>query len=82
MAGAGRVLPPGGRLFLYGPFIEADVATAPSNLAFDDSLKARNPDWGIRRLDLVAALAERRELALIERIAMPANNLVVIFQKR
>jgi SAM-dependent methyltransferase len=82
MAGAGRVLPAGGRLFLYGPFIEAEVPTAPSNLAFDDSLKARNPDWGVRRLGLVAALAERQELAFIERIAMPANNLVVVFQKR
>src|SRR6185312_4006163 len=54
MAGAGRVLTPGGRLFLYGPFLEADVGTAASNLAFDESLKARDAAWGIRDLAEVA----------------------------
>jgi len=82
VAGAGRLLPPGGRLFLYGPYIEAGVPTAPSNLAFDDSLKSRNPAWGLRDLADVEALAGASGLVLIERIAMPANNLVVVFEKR
>ena len=81
MAGAGRILPAGGLLFLYGPYVEPDIETAPSNLAFDHSLKGRNPAWGIRRLDDVAALAARYGLALSERIAMPADNLSLIFRK-
>ena len=79
MAGAGRVLAPGGRLFLYGPYLEAGVETAPGNLAFDRSLKARDPAWGLRDLAEVAALAETQGLRFAERIAMPANNLVVVF---
>lgn len=81
MAGAGRLLPAGGLLYLYGPYLESDVETAPSNLAFDQSLKDRNPAWGLRRLDDVTALAARHGLMLAERIAMPANNLSVIFRK-
>jgi cyclopropane fatty-acyl-phospholipid synthase-like methyltransferase len=81
MAGAGARLPSGGRLFLYGPFVEADVPTAPSNLAFDESLRARNAAWGLRRLDDVVALAQRHGLRLAERIAMPANNLTLVFVK-
>ena len=81
MAGAGRVLPRGGMLFLYGPYLEADVETAPGNLAFDASLKSRDPAWGLRHLDEVAALAGRHGLTLAERIAMPANNLSVVFRK-
>ena len=81
MALAGRVLGPGGRLFLYGPFLEASMETAPGNLAFDQDLKSRNPAWGIRDLAEVAAEAARHGLALSERIAMPANNLTVVFAK-
>jgi SAM-dependent methyltransferase len=81
MTGAGHVLPPGGVLFLYGPYLEGDVETAPSNLAFDESLRRRNPAWGIRRLDEVTALAAVHGLAPAERIAMPANNLSLIFRK-
>ena len=81
MAGAARALPPGGGLFLYGPFIENGVPTAPSNVEFDQSLRRRNPDWGIRRLDDLAALGARHDLSLSERIAMPANNLVLVFRK-
>jgi hypothetical protein len=81
MAGAGRVLPLGAPLFLYGPFLEDDVATAPSNLAFDESLKARNPAWGIRRVADVAALAADHGLELAERVEMPANNLTLVFRK-
>lgn len=79
--GANRLLPMGGRLFLYGPYIERDVLTAPSNLDFDRSLKSRNPAWGIRHLDDVSALANQHGFALAERMAMPANNLFVIFNK-
>lgn len=81
MTGAGRVLAPGGVLFVYGPYFEADVETAPTNLAFDQSLKARSPAWGIRSLEDVAALARRHGLHLSERIAMPANNLSLVFRK-
>lgn len=81
MTGAGRILPAGGLLYLYGPFIEDDVETAPSNLAFDASLRERDPAWGLRRLQDVAALATRHGLALAERIAMPANNLSLIFRR-
>jgi len=82
MAGAGRLLPSGGMLFLYGPYIESGVETAPSNLAFDLDLKRRNPAWGLRNLDDVTALATRHGLRLSERIAMPANNLSLIFVRR
>ncbi|HEY2752900.1 DUF938 domain-containing protein [Phenylobacterium sp.] len=81
MAGAGRVLAPRGRLFLYGPFLEPDVPTAPSNLAFDESLKSRDPAWGLRNLGEVTALAAAHGLGLAERIAVPANNLVVVFER-
>ena len=81
MALAGRVLTPGGRLFLYGPFLEASVETAPGNVAFDLDLKGRNPAWGLRDLADVAAEAGRHRLTLAERIAMPANNLVAVFAK-
>jgi cyclopropane fatty-acyl-phospholipid synthase-like methyltransferase len=81
MAGAGQVLTPGGRLFLYGPYIEAGVETAPSNLAFDESLKARDPAWGLRDMADVAAQAAQNGLKFAERIAMPANNLIVVFEK-
>lgn len=81
LTGAGRLLPSGGLLYLYGPYLEADVETAPSNQAFDLSLKDRNPAWGLRHLDDVVALAARNSLTLAERIAMPANNLSLIFRK-
>lgn len=81
MAGAGRVLPAGGVLFLYGPYLQDGVPTAPSNLDFDASLKSRNPAWGLRRLEDVTALAARHNLALVQVLPMPANNLSVVFRK-
>lgn len=81
MTGAGRVLPPGGLLFLYGPFLERDVETATSNLEFDQGLRRRNPEWGLRRVEEVAALAAANGLELCERIPMPANNLTLVFRK-
>jgi hypothetical protein len=82
VAGAERLLPAGGVLFLYGPFREHGRHTAPSNAAFDESLRTRNREWGVRDLDEVAALASRHGLALEERVAMPANNLSVVFRRR
>lgn len=82
MKGAGRVLPSGGMMFLYGPYIESTVETAPSNVAFDLSLKQKNPDWGLRHLEEVLALAEQNRLELAERISMPANNLMLVIHKR
>lgn len=81
MAGAGRVLPAGGVLVLYGPYLEDGVAPAPSNLAFDADLKRRNPEWGLRRVADVAAAAAAHGLSLAERVEMPANNLTLVFRK-
>jgi SAM-dependent methyltransferase len=72
---------PGGLLFLYGPYREADVPLAPSNLAFDESLKSRNPAWGLRDRDQVAALAKAHGLALTFRAEMTANNICLLFRR-
>jgi hypothetical protein len=66
-------------LVTYGPYLEDGVPTAPGNLAFDASLRERDPRWGIRRLQDVAAEAERVGLRLQARHAMPANNLLLVF---
>lgn len=82
LAGAGHILPdPGGLLVLYGPYRESDVPLAPSNAAFDDSLKARDPAWGLRELDDVVALAKTHRLHLTRRVEMPANNLMLLFRR-
>jgi SAM-dependent methyltransferase len=81
MAGAARVLTSGGQLILYGPYLETTVETAPGNLAFDQSLQGRDPAWGLRDLAQVTELASASGLAFSERIAMPANNLMVVFGK-
>jgi SAM-dependent methyltransferase len=81
IAGAARVLTPNGLLYLYGPFREAGVHTGAGNSAFDADLRARDPSWGVRDLDEVAALAGRHGFMAPERIAMPANNLSVIFRR-
>ncbi len=81
-AGAGRVLPADGPLILYGPFRRHGVHTAPSNAAFDEGLRARDPRWGVRCLDrevLPAAMAASLRLDTIH--AMPANNLIVVLRK-
>ena len=79
MRGAARQLVPGGLLITYGPYLEDGVPTAPSNLAFDLSLRERHAAWGLRRLEDVASKAGRAGLALRERHAMPANNLLLVF---
>ncbi|WP_207538078.1 DUF938 domain-containing protein [Sabulicella rubraurantiaca] len=72
---------PGGLLFLYGPFFRDGVLTAPSNLAFDQDLRERDPRWGVRRLEDVAALAARNGWGSPEVTEMPANNLLVAFRR-
>ena len=79
LRGAARLLAPGAPLFLYGPFLQGGVETAPSNAAFDDSLRARDPEWGLRDLEAVAAAA--RGFGLDAVVAMPANNLSVVLRK-
>ena len=81
MQGSSRHLATGGVLVTYGPYMEDDVQTSPGNLAFDESLRARDPAWGIRRLEEVADLARLAGLALRERHAMPANNLLLVWSR-
>jgi ubiquinone/menaquinone biosynthesis C-methylase UbiE len=81
ITGAARVLPVGGVLYLYGPYKIGGQHTAPSNQEFDSYLRGQNPAWGIRDLDEVTALARRHNLVLVETVAMPANNLSVIFTR-
>jgi len=81
LAGAAAVLPPGAPLFLYGPFRRGGRHTAPSNEAFDRSLRAQDPAWGVRDLEAVAAAAEAEGFRLDRVIEMPANNLGVVFRK-
>lgn len=80
-AGAGRLLAAGGGpLILYGPYIEQGVETAPSNCDFDASLKARNPDWGLRPAEALDALAAQHGLARSARYALPANNIMLVYR--
>ncbi len=81
MRGAARHLAPGGWLVTYGPYLEDEVPTAPSNTAFDADLRARDPDWGIRRLADVDREAAAEGLVRRLRHAMPANNLLLGFQR-
>jgi len=82
LRGAGRILPAGGVLYLYGPYRIDDRPTAPSNESFDASLQARNPEWGLRRLADVETAAAEHGLVLEEVIDMPANNISVVFRKK
>lgn len=77
--GAARVLGTGAPLILYGPFKRAGRHTAPSNAAFDESLRQRDPAWGVRDLDDVSLLAREHGFELEQVIDMPANNLTVVF---
>jgi hypothetical protein len=82
LAHAELCLAPGAPLVLYGPFKRAGEHTAPSNAAFDADLRRRNPEWGVRDLDDVVALARRHTLELAEVVAMPANNLTVVLRRQ
>src|SRR3546814_14840313 len=79
MRGAGRLLPSGSPLYLYGPYIRADTDTAPSNRAFDEALRRQHPDWALRHVDDLRALALRNGLAFDRIFAMPAINTTLIF---
>ena len=81
MRGAGRLLVPGTPLVLYGPYRRSAVPTAPSNEAFDESLRARNPEWGLRDLEAVEAEASKHGLRLERVVEMPANNLTIVFRR-
>lgn len=80
IAGSARILPKGGPLILYGPWLKDDIETVPSNLAFDADLKARDPEWGLRRVEDFAAAADASGLRLVEWRKMPANNLMILFR--
>jgi len=77
--GASRILPAGGIVVTYGPYMRDGAHTAQSNAAFDASLRQHNPAWGLRDVDAVAAVAERFGLRLIETVPMPANNFTLVF---
>jgi SAM-dependent methyltransferase len=81
MRGSARHLAPGGVLITYGPYLEDGAPTSAGNLAFDQSLRARNPDWGIRRREDVESEAASVGLHLSARHAMPANNLLLVWAR-
>ena len=80
--GAGKVIAPGGIVFLYGPYRRQGQHTSPSNEAFDAQLKARNSQWGVRNFEDVVDLASAAGLELEQAHDMAANNLAVVFRKR
>jgi hypothetical protein len=81
MQGAARHLSQQGVLITYGPYLEDEVPTSPGNLAFDADLRARDPAWGLRRVEDVAGEGARAGLALRERVPMPANNLLLVWHR-
>jgi SAM-dependent methyltransferase len=81
LRGAARLLAPGGTLLLYGPWLREGVPTAASNLAFDAELRARDPAWGLRALEDLAAAAARH-FAAPEVREMPANNVMLVLRRK
>jgi len=79
--GAARLLPSGGPLILYGPYLRDGVETAPSNLAFDADLKMRNPAWGLRDVAAMDDAAGARALSRTRLVEMPANNLMLVYRR-
>lgn len=82
IAGAARLLPSGGPLILYGPWLRNDVPTAPTNLAFDADLKRRDPQWGLRRVEDFEEAAQHAALGLVDARIMPANNMMFLWRRR
>ena len=80
--GSARILPSGGPLILYGPWLTDEIETAPTNLAFDADLKRRNAEWGLRKVEDFAAAAADRGIELEQTLAMPANNLMLLLRRR
>jgi hypothetical protein len=81
LRGSAALLAPGAPLYLYGPYRRRGLPTAPSNEAFDRSLRERDPAWGLRELEVVLDEAEREGLALDQVVEMPANNLSVVLRR-
>lgn len=81
MTQAGKLLPEGAPLYLYGPYRRPGRALEPSNLAFDESLRSRNAEWGLRELDDVVALAKQAGFGEPDVTEMPANNLSLVFRR-
>ena len=81
LAGAASLLAPGAPLILYGPYLEAAVETAPSNLEFDGWLKQRNPEFGLRSAEWLDERAAAHGFARTRRVAMPANNLTLVYRR-
>lgn len=81
MAGASQRLGAGAPLLVYGPFRRAGVPTAASNEAFDQSLKARDPEWGLRDVEAMHDAAAAHLLKFEELVEMPANNLVLVYRR-
>lgn len=81
IAGAAHLLPEDGALMLYGPWLKTDIPTASSNLAFDEDLRRRDPEWGLRWVEDFAAAAALKGLNLVETRAMPANNLMLLLRR-
>jgi SAM-dependent methyltransferase len=79
MQGAARHLAPGGMLITYGPYLEDEVVTSFGNISFDESLRSQNPAWGIRRREDVEQQAAHVGLRLARRVALPANNLLLVW---
>ena len=75
-------MPPGGVLYLYGPYRRDGAHTAPSNEAFDRQLRVADPQWGVRDMEAVVALGEAQDLACDAPVPMPANNFSLVFRKR
>jgi len=80
-AGAGRLLGPGGVLYLYGPYRRDGAHTAPSNAAFDAQLRATDPGWGVRDMEAVIALGAAQGLSCEAPVPMPANNFSLVFRR-
>jgi len=81
ITGASNLLPEGGPLILYGPWLKDDIETVPSNLAFDADLKARDPEWGLRRVEDFVTAASAKGLHFTDWRRMPANNLMLLFRR-
>jgi Protein of unknown function (DUF938) len=81
ITGAAATLPPGSPLYLYGPYKRKGFATAPSNEAFDRNLRDRNPIWGLRDLEAIAAIAQSAGFSIPDITEMPANNLSIVFRR-
>jgi Protein of unknown function (DUF938) len=79
--GAAAILPPGSPLYLYGPYKRKGFATALSNEAFDRNLRDRNPIWGLRDLEAIAAIAQSAGFSIPDITEMPANNLSIVFRR-